>query len=305
LRLGQNFELDQEFGVLVANPARMVEPVTISGNGVGGSGALRGSAPATAVGTLTLGGAATVHVEPNNTLAVLSLADFSSTLTLNGSGTLAVNRVRGAAVSINGATLSVRPSNLSINPRANASSSIESLNVNAGGALNLNNNAMVIPYNLASPRAAISALLAGGFNSGAWNGPGINSATAADTPNTAIGVAEAIDTSYVGMFFGQAIDSTTVLLVYTRAGDANLDRVVDIGDFSVLAANFNQPKPSYWARGDFNYDEFTDIGDFAVLAANFNQSAPPDLPRSAVPEPMGALLLACAASALRRARCRA
>lgn len=305
LRLGENLvDSDVQVGSVIVtqqapNPARMVEPVIINGTGVGGSGALRGSAPATAVGTLTLASASTVHVEPTNTLAVLTLSDFTSTLTLNGGGTLAVDRVRGGNVIINGSTLTVRPCNLTANPRPNAASSITTLNVGGGGALNLNNNAMVINYAGASSLAATSALLASGYNSGAWNGPGIRSQSAADTPNTAIGVAEAFETNYVGSFFGEPIDTTSLLLVYTRAGDANLDRIVNIADFSKLAANFNLS--STWARGDFNYDGMTNISDFAILAANFNQSAPPDLPRSSVPEPVSSLLLLSAA-ALRRRR---
>ena len=71
-------------------------------------------------------------------------------------------------------------------------------------------------------------------------------------------------------------------------GDANLDKTVDIGDFALLAANFNTP--SYWGKGDFNYDGMTELGDFALLAVNFNQTLPAAVPRSAVPEPCGLLL---------------
>jgi hypothetical protein len=57
-------------------------------------------------------------------------------------------------------------------------------------------------------------------------------------------------------------------------GDANGDGEVDIGDFAILAANFNQ-SPKTFADGDFNGDQIVDIGDFAVLAARFNTMAPP------------------------------
>ncbi|MGD0771167.1 MAG: dockerin type I domain-containing protein, partial [Tepidisphaeraceae bacterium] len=54
-------------------------------------------------------------------------------------------------------------------------------------------------------------------------------------------------------------------------GDANLDGIVNAADFTILAANFNQPVTS-WDQGDFNYDGLVNAADFTDLAANFNQS---------------------------------
>jgi hypothetical protein len=85
-------------------------------------------------------------------------------------------------------------------------------------------------------------------------------------------------------------------------GDADIDKTVGIGDFSVLAANFNLPGKK-WTEGDFDGDEVVGIGDFSLLAANFNLVAPAHLPRGVVPEPTGLALLAVAsAAALRRRR---
>jgi hypothetical protein len=66
------------------------------------------------------------------------------------------------------------------------------------------------------------------------------------------------------------------------AGDANLDDIVDIGDFAMLAGNFNTSS-QIWQSGDFTHDGLVDIADFAILAGNFNQTAP----RANVPEPNG------------------
>jgi ELWxxDGT repeat protein len=60
-------------------------------------------------------------------------------------------------------------------------------------------------------------------------------------------------------------------------GDANRDRTVNIGDFSILATNFN--KPGTFSQGDFNYSGQVEIGDFSILASKFNTSLPA-LPRS-------------------------
>lgn len=57
---------------------------------------------------------------------------------------------------------------------------------------------------------------------------------------------------------------------FVLAGDANRDRTVNIGDFSTLAANFNQP--GTFSAGDFNYSGGVEIGDFSILAAQYNVS---------------------------------
>jgi len=100
-------------------------------------------------------------------------------------------------------------------------------------------------------------------------------------------------------FAGVDVDGTAIVARYTRIGDANLSGSTEIGDFGLLASNFN--RPGSWSSGDFNYDDVTDIGDFALLAAHFNQVAP--AARATVPEPSG-LLVVCgvALSTLRRRR---
>lgn len=77
-----------------------------------------------------------------------------------------------------------------------------------------------------------------------------------------------------------------------KPGDANRDGVVNQLDFSILAANFNQPNTT-WNQGNFNSATGTNQLDFSILAANFNQSAPaPAI--AAVPEPATIALLGVA-----------
>ncbi|MBC7821127.1 MAG: hypothetical protein IAG10_29930 [Planctomycetaceae bacterium] len=61
---------------------------------------------------------------------------------------------------------------------------------------------------------------------------------------------------------------------FSLAGDANRDRAVKIGDFAVLATNYNQDEMT-WADGDFNLDERVSIADFSILASNYNKTLPP------------------------------
>jgi hypothetical protein len=170
------------------------------------------------------------------------------------------------------------------------------------GKLDLTDDALVLDYTGFSPLAAVANQVRSGFNNGEWNGSGISSSAAASQSNRAIGYAEATDLGSPSPFLGDAIDNTTVLLRFTLPGDATLDRLVNVNDFALLAANFNTP--SRWSRGDFNYDGNANISDFALLAANFNQSLPADLPRSgsAVPEPASLAAVAMIATSAGRRR---
>ncbi|MEM7314701.1 MAG: hypothetical protein AAF497_16265, partial [Planctomycetota bacterium] len=69
-------------------------------------------------------------------------------------------------------------------------------------------------------------------------------------------------------------------------GDANLDGVVDVGDFNVWNSNKFFARPA-WCDADFNADGFVDVGDFNVWNSNKFQSSAGSL---AVPEPCSVAL---------------
>lgn len=95
------------------------------------------------------------------------------------------------------------------------------------------------------------------------------------------------------------IDHITPML--PRGGDANIDGIVNISDFAMLAANFNTGS-AVWESGDFTYDNTVNISDFSVLAANFNQTGPSG--RAAVPEPAAiGIVIGAMMFALRRVKC--
>jgi|GEM_PF-4650111 len=171
------------------------------------------------------------------------------------------------------------------------------------GTLNLADENMIVDYDAASPLAILTAQVASGRNGGNWLGAGIRSSTAAANPGTlALGIVEAAAIIPPALFAGESVDATTILLRLTLLGDANLDRAVNLDDFTRLAAAFGMPG-SVWSSGDFNYDGFTNLDDFTALAANFGLNVPADLPRgSAVPEPSLGLLMFGAALLGRRNR---
>jgi hypothetical protein len=95
-------------------------------------------------------------------------------------------------------------------------------------------------------------------------------------------------------FRGEPVDDTSILVAFTRTGDANLDGVVNDDDVSIVGATYapgvSQPA---WALGDFDYNGFVNDDDVTLLGAFYDPSAVPlILPApqsttgvSAVPEP--------------------
>ena len=173
------------------------------------------------------------------------------------------------------------------------------------GRLNIGDNDLIWDYTGASPLTTVRQTLQAAYSSGTWGGAGITSdlaaAAAATTNRTAIAYAEATDLGSPPAFGGVAIDDTSVLMRYTLAGDADMNRIVNIADFSRLASNFNSG--TTWVAGDFNYDGTAGIADFSLLAANYNQSLPALAPaRSTLPEPATGALIASMLLVHRRRR---
>ncbi|MBK8027314.1 MAG: hypothetical protein IPK19_39455 [Chloroflexi bacterium] len=79
-----------------------------------------------------------------------------------------------------------------------------------------------------------------------------------------------LSSSEVSLNLSGSVSETTVL----RGGNANDDTIVNISDFSILAAAFGTvPDGGAWdARADFNRDNVVNISDFSILAANFGQT---------------------------------
>jgi hypothetical protein len=151
--------------------------------------------------------------------------------------------------------------------------------------------------------AVVRQWLVAGRNNGAWNGPGISTRAAAAIPNSALGYALSADIGSPTTFQSEQLNGSALLVLFTLSGDANLDRTVDLADFSRLVNGFNLE--GNWARGDFDYSGTVDIADFAQLVASYNLSLPAMPPPATlgriVPEPtVGGLMLVGAAGLLRR-----
>ena len=118
---------------------------------------------------------------------------------------------------------------------------------------------------------------------GKWTGAGIASSTAAagnvtNADSRSLGYADT-SASPLGpytWFHGEPVDGTSVLIAFTRTGDANLDDLVNDDDVTIVGATYAPgiPQPS-WALGDFDYNGFVDDDDVTLLNAFYDPSAPP------------------------------
>ncbi|HRK31702.1 MAG TPA: GH25 family lysozyme [Tepidisphaeraceae bacterium] len=68
-------------------------------------------------------------------------------------------------------------------------------------------------------------------------------------------------------------------------GDADHDRVVNLNDFTALAAGFGTG--TTFSQGDFNYSGSVNLTDFTILASRFGDTLPPPAP----PRPAGAKIV--------------
>jgi len=273
------------------------EPVTVSGTGPAGSGAIENLGGSNLfAGPLTLAGDTTVGVTAGDLTLSGGISGGASNLTVGGAGTLTVKRIRTTG----GVTLNVPVTHV-LTGRSTANTSIVgALTLGGSSQLDLADQDLIVDYTGSSPLADIRGKILAGYAGGSWNGNGISSSAAAANPSAGLGYAEAAALG-IGSFSGQSIDADAVLVRYTLRGDANIDGTVNIGDFSLLASNFNSAGD--WAKGDFNYDLSVNIGDFSLLASNFNQVlAGSDGARGAVPEPASAVGALGAAMLLRRRR---
>jgi hypothetical protein len=149
-----------------------------------------------------------------------------------------------------------------------------SLAISAGAAIDLTDNNFILNYTGASPLTTVRNLVISGRNFGAWDGPGINSSSAATNPNqiTAIGLLEGSD--YIAMtglntFSGRSIDATSLLLKYTYNGDTDFNGTIDFDDYARIDSAFLGSGLGSWMDGDSDYSGTIDFDDYALIDAAF------------------------------------
>jgi hypothetical protein len=144
-----------------------------------------------------------------------------------------------------------------------------------GGRIDVADATMIVASNV----AVIDAFATAGYAGGTWTGGTaasaiVSSTAAASAINDAVAVVNASDLA-LPSYSGVATALGDVIVRYTIAGDANLDRVVDFADLTSLAQGYALIGQT-WAQGDFTYDVdgAVDFSDLVVLAQNYGLSVP-------------------------------
>ena len=201
----------------------------------------------------------------------------------------------------------------------------------ATSKLHLSDNHLIVDYAAGSPAGTwdgatytgVTGLVKSSRNGGDWAGPrGISTGGAPALDQlTTLGVADASDVlglsgSETATWNGQSVDATSVLVMYTYAGDANLDGKINVDDYGRIDAGVASSGIVFgYSAGDFNYDGRINVDDYGIIDANVSRQGATIPPAgaaldgvAAVPEPTGVIALGVSAIALaarRRRRARA
>ncbi len=278
----------------------------------------------------TLSGSGNTSIDAATTL-VVNEATSTATGNFTGSGSLTkVNSGVLTAASVNTGDLTVTGGGVKIaaNGTSTGTSHVTTLNLSPSTTRDLTNNKLIVSGGTlglgswnGTAYTGITGLVASGRNGGAWNGSGIiTSQSSAISPHflTTLAVASNANLGKT-TFGGQAVTSSDTLVMYTYAGDANLDGKIDADDYFQIDSNYNKaPSTLNYYKGDFNYDGKINGDDYFIIDSNFVAQTTP-FPAAApldsgggaglsgvaaVPEPASvtALLAVAGVASLRRRR---
>jgi autotransporter-associated beta strand protein len=279
------------------------------------------------ISALHLDDPTTFHViQPASTLTANISSAAGQAITKTGAGTLAVNRLVSGAVTVSQGTVKVNSGGTSATTsKVTGGVSVDTV---ANAKLDLTNNDMVVANTAVGAKVGanytgLTGLIAQAYSFGDWTGPGISSANAGASGGlTTLGIASAsqvfgISGAETAMWSGQTVGPNDTLIAYTYAGDANLDGVIDGGDYGIIDNFVQVPGASGYANGDFNYDGVIDGGDYGIIDNNVQAQGTPLISAavvaaqtsaassagvSAVPEPAATSLVAFASVALLQRR---
>jgi hypothetical protein len=196
----------------------------------------------------------------------VTVTDTASNDILNFNGPLALPftfiNCGSSALNVNSGTLNF----------ANAAAVITlgTLNIVAGATVDVVNNTLILNYaGGTDPIGVIAGYLQSGYNSGTWNGAGIDSSTAAANPGYALGYADWADPGNPANLATHQIE-----IKYTLLGDADLDGSVTGDDFTILVGNLGKSGKT-WDTGNFLYSATGAVtgDDFTALVANLGKTA--------------------------------
>jgi autotransporter-associated beta strand protein len=196
--------------------------------------------------------------------------DGAGNLKQLGTGRLIMNRARIGILTVNGsaklAAIADPMSSTSVTPGV---SNVNSLVAIGTAQVNLTNNRIITNDVQGTESSGIYSGVQGLVQSGKI----FTDQALAGSNQTAIGVATAAEAKgLIGaattLWSGQSIDSNDTLVMYTWAGDANLDGKVNADDYASIDLYSTIPGSDSWNHGDFNYNGVINADDYALIDNN-------------------------------------
>ena len=187
-----------------------------------------------------------------------------------GAGTLTLARTRIANLAIHEDSIALIPSG----GLPAATSTVSELTIDDGAKLDLADNKLIVAGGDVgtfdgAKYTGVTRQIASAYNFGSWDGTGIKTSmpdAQADHGITTLAIATADEVFYAGGTFGGVpVSSGDMLIMYTYAGDLNLDGQIDGADYGTLDNWIQFPGTSGYAKGDVNYDGVIDGADYGVL----------------------------------------
>jgi autotransporter-associated beta strand protein len=258
-----------------------------------GTGTIQGPVNAAGTATYTIGGA-----NSNTTFAGTiqngNAADRITAITKTGTGTTTLNGPLSytGATNVNDGVLKLE-SSLTTSSAANVTGGTleiasgggsnrallaPTVSITGGGRIDLKDNKLITNTAPGTSTGGVYNGIQGAVQSAydfnAWDLPGLTTSMPdAAAGLTTIGVATGEQIRGLGQtdtdtFAGQTISGASTIAMYTYAGDANLDGVIDGGDYGTIDNFVQVPGADGYANGDFNYDGVIDGGDYGVIDNN-------------------------------------
>jgi hypothetical protein len=259
-----------------------------------------------------------INVLGGTSLAITNLQPTAAAIIKQGAGVLNVNGVRAAALNVQAGVVKAIPSGATA-----TASRVASLTIAADAKLDLGDNKLVIAGGSVgsfsgSTYSGVQGMVQRGYVFGSWSGDGIvTSMPDAANGLTTLAVTTADQAGYGGgIFGGVSVSGSDVLVMYTYAGDVNLDGLVDASDYGIIDNYYQFPSTDGYMNGDFNYDGVIDAGDYGLIDNSYQLQGPPIPTGSsavglsgvmAIPEPSACALVGFVAAGLlsrRGRRCR-
>jgi hypothetical protein len=149
------------------------------------------------------------------------------------------------------------------------------IDVAGGGKLDLADNKLVVRN---GDRAAIEGYIAAAYNASNWNGVGGILTSMPDAgPLTGTGTVAVLPASqyFFGPFGGVSVGGSDVLVMYSYAGDLNLDGRVDAQDYGTIDNWVQFPGTDGYWNGDINFDGVIDAVDYGIIDNAIQLQGPP------------------------------